>query len=82
MFSKLIHSIESLTHFDFDFRRHKFSVALFFALCFNLLLAPLVYAATTSELTRSQAWALGLLGLSTAALSIYLFFVMFAPEKF
>lgn len=82
MLSKLIYSIESLTDLDFDFRRHKFSVALLLALCFNLLLAPLVYAATSGEMTRSQAWALGILGLSTVALSIYLFFVMFAPEKF
>lgn len=55
---------------------------LFLALCFNLVLAPIVYAASTHELTRGQAWALGLLGLATVALSVYLFVVMVAPEKF
>ncbi len=62
--------------------RQKLPRYLFLALCFNLALAPVVYAAAGNELSRSQAWALGLLGLSTVALSIYLFFVMFVPERF
>lgn len=63
-------------------RRQKLPRYLFLALCFNLVLAPVVYAAAGNELSRSQAWALGLLGLGTVALSIYLFFVMFVPERF
>lgn len=63
-------------------RRQKLPRYLFLALCFNLVLAPVVYAAAGNELTRHQAWALGLLGLGTFVLSIYLFFVMFTPEKF
>jgi hypothetical protein len=58
------------------------SLYLFLAICFNLAVAPVVHATTTSELSRSQAWSLGLLGLGTLILAIYLFFVMFAPEKF
>ncbi|MCU0569743.1 MAG: potassium-transporting ATPase subunit F [Oculatellaceae cyanobacterium Prado106] len=58
------------------------SLVLFLALCSNLAVAPVVYAATGSILSRSQAWSLGLLGLATIAISIYLFFVMFVPEKF
>lgn len=63
-------------------RRRKLPLYLFLALCFNLVLAPVVYAASSSQLSRSQAWSLGLLGLLIVALSVYLFFVMFAPEKF
>ncbi len=60
----------------------KHSTYLFLAICFNLVVAPVVYAAGGDEFSRSQAWALGLLGLGTVALSVYLFFVMFVPEKF
>ena len=60
----------------------KHSLYLFLALCTNLIIAPVVYAASNNETTRSQAWALGLLGLGTVAIAVYLFFVMFAPEKF
>jgi hypothetical protein len=63
-------------------RRQKLPLYLFLGLCFNLIVAPVVYAAAGNEMTRNQAWALGLLGLGTVALSIYLFFVMFVPEKF
>lgn len=60
----------------------KHSTYLFLAICLNLVVAPVVYAASGSEFSRTQAWALGLLGLGTVALSVYLFFVMFVPEKF
>ncbi|MBE9180332.1 potassium-transporting ATPase subunit F [Oculatella sp. LEGE 06141] len=60
----------------------KHSLYLFLGICFNLILAPIVYAASGHEFSRSQAWSLGLLGLGTVALSVYLFFVMFVPEKF
>lgn len=63
-------------------RGKKLPTYLFLALCFNLVIAPVVYAASSNELSRSQAWAISLLGLGTAGLAAYLFFVMFAPEKF
>lgn len=63
-------------------RRKKAPTYLFLALCFNLVLAPIVYAASDAAMTRSQSWALGLLGLSVVILSGYLFVVMFAPERF
>ncbi len=65
-----------------EWRRQKLPLYLFLALCFNLILAPVVYAASGNELSRTQSWALGLLGLGAVALAIYLFFVMFVPEKF
>ena len=65
-----------------QWRKQKLPLYLFLAMCFNLLLAPVVYAATGQQFSHFQAWALGLLGLVTLSLSTYLFFVMFVPEKF
>lgn len=75
-------ALETVSEIWSEWRRQKLPLYLFLALCFNLVLAPVVYAASGSEFSRFQAWALGLLGLGTLALSIYLFFVMFVPEKF
>ena len=75
-------TLESITELWAEWRRQKLPLYLFLAMCFNLFLAPLVYAATDGALSRSQSWALGLLGVATVVLSIYLFFVMFAPERF
>jgi hypothetical protein len=75
-------ALEGTTELWSEWRRQKLPMYLFLALCFNLVVAPVVYAATSNELSRAQAWSLGLLGLGTVALSVYLFFVMFVPEKF
>ncbi len=75
-------ALEVISEIWSEWRRQKLPLYLFLALCFNLILAPMVYAASGNEFSRTQAWALGLLGLGTIALSIYLFFVMFVPEKF
>ena len=76
------HLLEDALEVWSEWRRQKLPLYLFLALCFNLIVAPVVYAASGNEFSRTQAWALGLLGLGTLALSVYLFFVMFVPEKF
>ena len=48
----------------------------------NLVFAPVVSAASNGTISREQSYALGLLGVVTVALSIYLFAVIFQPEKF
>jgi K+-transporting ATPase KdpF subunit len=63
-------------------RNKRIPYSLFLTLCFNLVLATSVHAATGDVLSRTQAYAIGLLGLTTLALSIYLFVVMFQPERF
>lgn len=63
-------------------RRQPFAAALFLALCFNLVLAPVVYAATGETLARQSAYAIGVLLLVTLGLSAYLFAVIFQPERF
>lgn len=62
--------------------KKKYPIYLFLTLCFNLVIAPAVYAANADSFSRTQAYALGLLGILTVAFSIYLFVVMFQPEKF
>ncbi|MBG1271965.1 potassium-transporting ATPase subunit F [Nostoc sp. WHI] len=74
--------LEEITDIWCQWRKQKLPLYLFLAMCFNLVIAPLVYAATDEQLSRSQSWGLGLLGMLTLGLSIYLFFVMFVPEKF
>lgn len=64
------------------FQRRRYPIYLFLMLSLNLLLAPAVYGATGATLEKSQAYALGLLGLVTIALAVYLFVVMFQPERF
>jgi len=75
-------TLETVTEIWSQWRRQKLPLYLFLAMCFNLIVAPMVYAATGETLSRPQSWALGLLGLVVISLSIYLFFVMFVPEKF
>jgi hypothetical protein len=75
-------SLEAVAEIWTEWRRQKLPLYLFLALCLNLVIAPVVYAASDNEFSRTQAWTLGLLGLGTIALSVYLFFVMFVPEKF
>ncbi|WP_083901726.1 potassium-transporting ATPase subunit F [Pseudanabaena sp. PCC 6802] len=77
-----IRIFEGATQIRSVWRRRKLPLYLFMTLCFNLVVAPVVYSANNNELSRTQAWAIGVLGLATLALSIYLFFVMFVPEKF
>ncbi|MBC7823158.1 MAG: potassium-transporting ATPase subunit F [Candidatus Parcubacteria bacterium] len=73
---------EDMTEIWSEWRRQKLPLYLFLGLCFNLVLAPAVFAATGGEMSRSQTYWLSALGLVTIALAIYLFFVMFVPEKF
>jgi K+-transporting ATPase KdpF subunit len=74
--------VEAIQTIGIQLYRRKVPRYLLVLLCFNLVLAPAVQAATGSALSRPQAYALGILGLVTVALSIYLFVVMFQPERF
>jgi len=63
-------------------RRRSLSFKLFLALCLNLVIAPTVLAATGGTISRVNAYAIGLLGLVTVGLAIYLMMVMLQPERF
>jgi F subunit of K+-transporting ATPase (Potass_KdpF) len=73
---------ETLSEIWLEWRRQKLPLYLFGLLCLNLAITPAVQASTGGAFSRSQAYALGVLGLVTFAVSIYLFTVMFQPEKF
>ncbi|NEU72381.1 potassium-transporting ATPase subunit F [Hassallia byssoidea VB512170] len=61
--------------------KQKLPLVIFIVLCLNLVIAPVVYAAD-STLERRSAWAIGVLGFVTVALIIYLFDVIFRPERY
>jgi K+-transporting ATPase KdpF subunit len=63
-------------------KRNRFPVSLFLLLCFNVLLAPAVQAATPGSESRFSAYTITLLGLVTLCLCVYLFVVIFQPERF
>lgn len=60
----------------------KLAIYFLIILGLNLILSPLVQASTGGILSRSQSYALGLLGLVTVSLFVYLFVVIFQPERF
>lgn len=65
-----------------QWQKNPLPIQIFLLLCLNLLIAPAVDAATGAEITRKAAYALGILGMVIASLSIYLFVVIFQPERF
>lgn len=65
-----------------QWRRNPLPIQLFLLLCLNLLIAPAVNAATGPEITHKAAYGLGLLGIVTVGLAIYLFAVILQPERF
>lgn len=74
--------VEEIDNFLKLWQRHPIAIRFFFVLVFNLLIAPALYASSGDSLTRQSAWTLGLLGLLTLGLSIYLFTVIIQPERF
>jgi len=63
-------------------RKHRHPIWILLALCLNLAIAPAVLAATQGTVDRGTAYAIGLLGMVTLGLAIYLFAVILQPERF
>lgn len=74
--------VEAISFVFWEWRRQKLPMAIFVGLCLNLIIAPVVYAAADGTLERRSAWAISILGLVTLALTVYLFVVVFQPERF
>jgi K+-transporting ATPase KdpF subunit len=70
------------TTYSSNWRKYKLPLVIFLILSLNIILAPIVYAATGGTWERTQAYALGILGLVTLGLVIYLFDVIFRPERY
>ena len=74
---------ETLADLRSTLQRHPKSFRLFLALCLNAIFAQVVYAAADPQvITRTNAYAIGLLGLVTVGLALYLLVVMFQPQRF
>lgn len=65
-----------------QYRHHPIPFQLFALLILNLAIAPAVAAATGPDISRKAAYALAALGLVILGLAIYLFVVIFQPERF
>ena len=74
--------VETISFVWSGWRKQQLPLAIFLVLCLNLVIAPVVYAAADGTLERRSAWALGILGLVTLGLTVYLFVVVFQPERF
>ena len=74
--------VEGILFVFWEWRRQRLPLGIFLGLCLNLIVAPVVYAAADGALERRSAWAIGILGLVTLALTVYLFVVVFQPERF
>ena len=70
------------TPIKLHFSHQKIPIYFLTILGINLILSPLVQASTGGILSRGQSYALGLLGLVTASLFVYLFVVIFQSERF
>ncbi|MBW4587180.1 K(+)-transporting ATPase subunit F [Aetokthonos hydrillicola Thurmond2011] len=68
--------------FESEGKLRSVPLKLFIALCLNLIVAPAVLAASGGAISRVNAYAIGLLGLVTVGLAIYLMMVMLQPERF
>jgi K+-transporting ATPase KdpF subunit len=62
--------------------KNPLATIIFLGMSLNLIIAPVVMAASGNEITRNTAYAIGILYCVTIALSIYLFTVIFQPERF
>ncbi|MBF2067614.1 MAG: potassium-transporting ATPase subunit F [Calothrix sp. C42_A2020_038] len=62
-------------------RRKQLPFIIFLAICFNIVLSPLVYA-STSQLEARHTYALVGLGIITLGIILYLFDVIFRPERY
>jgi K+-transporting ATPase KdpF subunit len=79
---KYLKSMETITEIWTGYRHKKIPLYLLIILITNIIIAPAVYSATGTILTKGQCYALVLLGLVTFSIFIYLFVVIFQPEKF
>ncbi len=62
--------------------KYQLPIIIFLVMCLNLLIAPVVYANSGGSLDKVSAWAIGILGFTALMLVVYLFMVIFQPERF
>ncbi|WP_193199213.1 potassium-transporting ATPase subunit F [Nostoc sp. MG11] len=77
----LINVMQTISLVRSQRRKQHLPLAVFILLCLNVVVPPVVYAANNT-LEQRSAWAIGILGFVALALIIYLFVVVFQPERF
>ncbi|NJO97348.1 MAG: potassium-transporting ATPase subunit F [Pleurocapsa sp. CRU_1_2] len=75
-------AIETIQNIGDRLFKNSLAKVLFLTTSLNLIIAPAVMAASGTEITRNTAYAIGILYCVTIALSVYLFTVIFQPERF
>lgn len=75
-------AVQAISFVWWRWYKQKLPLVIFIVLCLNLIIAPVVYAAADNSLERRYAWAIATLGFVTLALIIYLFDVIFRPERY
>ena len=75
-------AVQAILYILWRWYKQKLPLVIFVVLCLNLVIAPAVYAAVDGNLERRSAWAIGVLGFVILALIIYLFDVIFRPERY
>ena len=74
-------AVQAISFIWWRWYKQKLPLVIFIALCLNLIIAPVVYAAENT-LERRSAWAIGILGFVTLGVVIYLFDVICRPERY
>jgi K+-transporting ATPase KdpF subunit len=82
LISLIVAGLETLANLGTNALRQRLPVWIFLSLGCNLAIAPAVLATSNGTIDRSTAYAIGLLGIVTLGLAIYLFAVIFQPERF
>ncbi|MBE9007705.1 potassium-transporting ATPase subunit F [Fortiea sp. LEGE XX443] len=74
--------MQAIAYIWSQWRKQKFLLVMFIVMCLSLGISRVVYAATNSTLQIQFTWAYGVLGGVILGLIIYLFAVVFQPERF
>jgi F subunit of K+-transporting ATPase (Potass_KdpF) len=72
---------ETLSYIWSQWRKQKLPLIIFLGLSSNLVIVPAVYAAT-GKLEQRQVYAISGLSIITFGIIIYLFDVVFRPERY
>jgi K+-transporting ATPase KdpF subunit len=73
--------VQAIAYIWSQWRKQKLPLIVFTILCLNLVISPIVYAVDNTLQVRFT-WAYGVLGAVVLGLIIYLFVVIFQPERF
>jgi len=77
----LMDLVQAIAYIWSQWLKQKLPLIIFTILCLNLVLAPVVHAVDNTLQIRFT-WAYGVLGALVLGLIIYLFIVIFQPERF